>query len=147
MGNKSSTQKKSCRHLIQSVKPTLTTRNPAQTREQMKKPVILRECYPEPTRQAPQRRPPLSLPPRQDGTRREHNPQAWRPLDNRRRPSMGAAADGGGTSSTVANSTTSAPSRRGAAKRATTRREDLAILRSTQQSGQPLGPNQCAGQI
>ena len=57
----------------------------------------------------PQRRPPLSLPPRQDGTRRERNPQAWRPLDNRRRPSMGAAADGGGTSSTAANRTTTAP--------------------------------------
>ena len=42
-------------------------------------------------------------------------------------------------SSTAANSTTSAPRRRGAAKQATTRREDLALLRSTQQSGQPLG--------
>jgi len=129
--------------LIKSVKLTLTTRHPAQTREQMKKPVRLRECYPEPTRQAPQRRPPLSLLPRQDGTRRERNPRAWRPLDNRRRPSMGAAADGGGTSSTAANSTTSAPRQRGTAKRATTCREDLAILRSTQQLGQPVGQSMC----
>jgi len=69
---------------MKSVKPTLTTRHPARRREQMKKPVRLRERYPEPTRQAPQRRPPLSLLPQQDGTRREHNPRAWRPLDNRR---------------------------------------------------------------
>ena len=52
---------------------------------------------------------------------------------------MGAAADGGGTSSTAANSTTSASRQRGAAKQATTHREDLALLRSTQQWGQPLG--------
>ncbi len=42
-------------------------------------------------------------------------------------------------SSTAANSTTSAPRRWGAAKQATTRREDLALLRSTQHSGQLLG--------
>ncbi len=35
-----------------------------------KKPVRLRECYPEPTRRAPQRRLPLSLPPWQYRTRR-----------------------------------------------------------------------------
>ena len=75
----------------------------------------------------------------QDGTRRERNLRAWRTLDNRRRPSMGAAADGGGTSSTAANSTTSASRQRGAAKQATTCREDLTLLRSTQQWGQPLG--------
>ena len=51
---------------------------------------------------------------------------------------MGAAAIGGGTSSSAANSTTSAPRQRGAAKRATTHGGDLAILRSTQESGQPL---------
>ena len=113
----------------------------------MKKPVRLRERYPEPSRRAPQRRPPLSLPPRQDGTRRERNPRAWRPLDNRRQPSMGAAANGGGTSSTAANRTTSAPRRRGAAKRATTRRKDLAILRSTQKSGQPLGQSMCGANL
>jgi hypothetical protein len=38
-----------------------------------KKPVKLRECYPEPIRQAPQRRPQLSLPSWQDGTKRERN--------------------------------------------------------------------------
>jgi len=74
----------------------------------MKKPVRLRERYLEPTRQALQRRLPLSLLPLQDRTRRKRNPRAWCPLDNRRRPSMGAAADGGGTSSTGANSTISA---------------------------------------
>jgi hypothetical protein len=42
-------------------------------------------------------------------------------------------------SSSAANSTTSAPRQRGTAKQATTRRGDLAILRSTQQSGQPVG--------
>ncbi len=41
---------------------------------------------------------------------------AWRPLDSRRRPSMGAAADGRGMSSTAANSTTSAPRQWGTAK-------------------------------
>ena len=52
---------------------------------------------------------------------------------------MGAAADGGGPSSSAANSTASTPRQQGAARRATTCRGDLAILRSTQQSGQPVG--------
>jgi len=46
------------------VTPTLMTRQLDKTREQMKKTVRPRERYLEPTRRAPQRRPPLSLPPR-----------------------------------------------------------------------------------
>ena len=50
-------------------------------------------------------------------------------------------------SSTAANRTTSAPRRWGAAKQATTHREDLAILRSTQQLGQPLGQSMCRANL
>jgi hypothetical protein len=68
---------------------------------------------------------------------------------NRRRPSTAAAGSGGGTSSTVAQRTTSTPRRRGVAKQATTCREDQELLRSYQQSGQPLGKSMygCKGSL
>ena len=47
----------------------------------------------------------------------------------------------------VGSSTTCAPRQRGAAKRATTCREDLAILRSNQLTGQPLGHSMCGANL
>jgi hypothetical protein len=63
--------------------------------------------------------------------------------NNRRQLSIGAAVNGGGTSSSAANSTASSSRRQGAAKQATTHREDLALLRSAQQLGQPFGQSIC----
>jgi hypothetical protein len=69
---KLSTSKKSCRSLSKLVKLIPATRLLASPREWVnQKPVRLKECYPKPTRQAPQRTLQSSLPPWQDRTRRE----------------------------------------------------------------------------
>ncbi len=86
--------------------------------------------YPEPSRQATQEGPSLSMPIQQEGTRRESNPGAWPPVVSGRRPSDGASDTGGRLLTTEAKRTTCFSRRQEAAKRATTCRNNQALLRS-----------------
>jgi hypothetical protein len=89
-------------------------------------PVRLRDHYPEPTRQATWKGLSLSLPMKQDGTRRECNPGAWPPVVP------------GRLLMTEAKRTTTSR-RQEAAKQATTCIDDLALSQSFHTKGTPIG--------
>jgi hypothetical protein len=103
------------------------------------KPVRIRDHYLEPSRQALQKGPSLSLPKKLGRTRRECNPGAWPLVGKSRRPSAVASDSRGRSSTTEAKLTISSSRRQGAAKQATTHRDDLALSRSFHNKGKLIG--------